>query len=84
MKPRRPLLDSSAALPGHCAPKPMPNSGRNRDRNLNAGEQLAMNLHSECQAVESITGFFRPIRPASQPDAVAPNYRIHSVKSKLN
>ncbi len=38
-----------------------------------------MKLHAEYQAIEIISGFFRPMRSASQPDAVAPTSRIHKV-----
>ena len=38
-----------------------------------------MKLQAEYQAIEIISGFLRPIRSASQPDAVAPTSRIHNV-----
>jgi len=41
-----------------------------------------MKLHSEYQPIEIISGIFRPIRSASQPDAVAPTSRIHKVRVK--
>jgi hypothetical protein len=41
-----------------------------------------MKLHSEYQPIEIISGFLRPIRSASQPDAVAPTSRIHKVRVK--
>ena len=41
-----------------------------------------MKLHSEYHAIEIISGFLRPIRSASQPDAVAPTSRIHKVRVK--
>jgi len=39
-------------------------------------------LHSEYQPIEIISGSLRPIRSASQPDAVAPTNRIHNVNVK--
>src|SRR5215472_15825790 len=59
---------------------PMPNRARNRNRNQKAGENPAMKLHAEYQASEIIIGFLRPIRSASQPEAVAPTRRIHRVR----
>jgi hypothetical protein len=41
-----------------------------------------MKLHAEYQAIEIISGFLRPIRSASQPEAVAPTSRIHRVRVK--
>src|SRR5438270_6335985 len=73
---------ASAAPQGHSAPMPMPSKARNRNRNQNAGENPAMKLHAEYQAIEIISGFLRPIRSASQPEAVAPTSRIHRVKVK--
>src|SRR5271155_1513412 len=73
---------ANAAPQGHSAPMPMPSKARNRNRNQKAGENPAMKLHAEYQAIEIISGFLRPIRSASQPEAVAPTSRIHKVKVK--
>src|SRR5713226_8872719 len=59
---------------------PMPNSARNRNRNQKVGENPAMKLQTEYHAIEIIRGFLRPMRSASQPDAVAPTSRIHKVR----
>src|SRR6202048_4253077 len=61
---------------------PMPKSARNRNRNQNVGEKPAMKLQAEYHAIEIISGVLRPTRSASQPEAVAPNNRIHNVKVK--
>ena len=61
---------------------PMPSKARNRNRNQKLGEKPAMKLHSEYQAIEIISGVLRPIRSASQPEAVAPTSRIHKVRVK--
>src|SRR6516164_2367840 len=76
------LSIASAAPQGHSAPMPMPSKARNRNRNQNVGARPAMKLHAENQAIEIIKGFLRPIRSASQPEAVAPTSRIHKVKVK--
>src|SRR5215469_13407487 len=47
-----------------------------------ASDRPAMKLQIEYQAIEIISGFLRPIRSASQPEAVAPMSRIHKVKVK--
>src|ERR1700736_406679 len=73
---------ASAAPQGHSAPMPMPSKARNRNRNQKAGENPAIKLHAEYQAIEIIGGFLRPIRSASQPEAVAPTSRIHKVRVK--
>src|SRR5580700_8989704 len=73
---------ASAAPQGHSAPMPMPSKARNRNRNQKAGENPAIKLHAEYQAIEIISGFLRPIRSASQPEAVAPTSRIHKVRVK--
>lgn len=39
-------------------------------------------MQTENQAIEIINGFLRPIRSASQPDAVAPISLIHKVSVK--
>jgi hypothetical protein len=39
-------------------------------------------LQTEYHAIEIISGALRPSRSASQPEAVAPNSRIHKVKVK--
>src|SRR6516225_6030737 len=75
MKPReRAGQDSMArdAPAGHSAPIPMPSSARKKNKNAKVGEKPAMKLHSEYQAMEIISGVFRPIRSAIQPAAVAP------------
>src|SRR6516225_10843225 len=76
------LSIANAAPAGHSAPMPKPSSARNRNRNQKAGEKLAMKLQIEYQPIETISGILRPIRSASQPDAVAPTSRIHKVKVK--
>src|SRR4029077_9477084 len=73
------LSIASAAPHGHSAPIPMPSNARKRNKNQKVGEKPAMKLQAEYQAIEIISGFLRPIRSASQPDAVAPSSRIHSV-----
>src|SRR5919204_4687817 len=70
---------ASAAPAGHSAPMPMPSSARNRKRNQKAGAKPAMKLQSEYQAIEIISGVFRPTRSASQPEPQAPTSRIHNV-----
>src|SRR5579864_4660165 len=88
MKPRERCGHCSianAAPHGHSAPMPMPSRVRNKKRNQKVGENPAMKLHTENQAIEIISGFLRPIRSASQPEAQAPTSRIHkvSVKTKV-
>src|ERR1700730_9773504 len=73
---------ASAAPTGHAAPRPMPSNARNRKRNQKVGEKAAMKLHAEYQAIEIIKGVLRPMRSASQPEAVAPTSRIHKVNVK--
>ena len=46
------------------------------------GEKPAMKLQIEYHRIEIISGIFRPTRSASQPDAVAPTSRSHSVMAK--
>src|SRR5690348_7163383 len=70
---------ASDAPAGHSAPMPMPSSARNSNRNQKVGENAAMKLQIEYHRMEIISGFLRPIRSASQPDAVAPTSRSHSV-----
>src|SRR5215469_17146836 len=85
MKPReRAGQDSIAsdAPAGHSAPIPMPSSARNSNRNQKLGEKPAMKLQIEYQRIEIISGFLRPMRSASQPEAVAPTSRSHSVMVK--
>src|SRR5262249_36685349 len=43
------------------------------------GEKPAIKLQIEYHRIEIISGVFRPTRSASQPDAVAPRSRSHSV-----
>src|SRR5258708_21425548 len=73
---------ASAAPQGHSAPMPMPRRVRNSKRNQKVGENPAMKLHTENQAIEIISGFLRPNRSAIQPAAVAPTSRIHRVRAK--
>src|ERR1700746_3038966 len=61
---------------------PMPSSALNRNKNQNVGENAAIKLHAEYQAIEIISGFLRPIRSASQPEAVGPIRRIPRVNVK--
>src|SRR4051812_128723 len=85
MKPRdRTGQDSIAsdAPAGHSAPMPMPSSARKTSRNMKLGEKPAMKLQIEYHRMEIISGIFRPTRSASQPDAVAPTRRSHSVRVK--
>ena len=49
------------------------------NRNTKVGENPAMKLQIEYHRIEIISGVFRPIRSASQPEAVAPSRRTHSV-----
>src|SRR6516164_7454578 len=73
-----------AAPTGHSAPIPMPSSARNNNRNHRVGENPAMKLLSEYQAIEIINGVLRPIRSASQPAPTAPIRRIHKVIVRTN
>src|ERR1700732_3940612 len=85
MKPReRTGQDSIAneAPAGHSAPMPMPRRARKKNRKAKFGENPAMKLHSENHRIEIISGIFLPTRSASQPDAVAPTRRSHSVMVK--
>src|SRR5437764_12095969 len=85
MKPReRAGQDSIAsdAPAGHSAPMPMPSRARKRNRNAKVGENPAMKLQTEYQAIEIISGVLRPIRSASQPDATAPTNRLPSVAGR--
>ena len=85
MKPRERVgQDSiaSAAPAGHSAPMPMPSSARKKNRNAKVGEKPAMKLQIEYHRIEIISGVLRPTRSASQPDAVAPTSRSHSVSVK--
>ena len=85
MKPRERMGQVSiakAAPAGHSAPMPMPSSARNRNRNQKVGEKPAMKLQIEYQRIEIISGVLRPIRSASQPEAVAPTRRSQSVTVK--
>src|SRR6516225_8235382 len=82
MKPReRTGHDSMAseAPAGHSAPMPMPSNARNTNKNAKFGEKPAMKLQIEYHRMEIISGIFRPTRSASQPEAVAPTKRSHSV-----
>src|SRR4051794_32903598 len=67
---------------GHSAPMPIPSSARKRNRKPNVGEKPAMKLQTENHRMEIISGVLRPTRSASQPDAVAPTRRSHSVTAK--
>ena len=58
---------------------PIPSRARNRNSNPKLGARPASRLHTENHAIEIISGFFRPMRSASQPDAVAPTSRSQSV-----
>src|SRR6185437_13222903 len=87
MKPReRAGQDSiaSAAPAGHSAPMPMPSKARKKKRKAKVGEKPAMKLQIEYHRMEIIRGFLRPMRSASQPDAVAPAKRSHRVIVKSN
>src|SRR5499433_274439 len=70
---------AKAAPAGHSAPMPIPSKVRNTNRNMKVGENPAMKLQIEYQKIEIISGVLRPIRSASQPEAVAPRSRIHNV-----
>jgi hypothetical protein len=63
---------------------PMPSSARNSSKNQRVGENPAIKLATEYQAIEIISGVLRPIRSASQPAATAPTSRIHNVIVKTN
>ena len=85
MKPRErcgQVSIASAAPAGHSAPMPMPRRVRNISSNQKLGARPANRLQTENQAIEIISGFLRPIRSASQPEAVAPISRIHNVRVK--
>src|SRR5262245_13721215 len=85
MKPRERVGQVSIAKEapaGHSAPMPRPSKARNSRRNQNAGENPAMKLHTEYQAIEIISGVLRPSRSAIHPEAVAPTSRIHRVRVK--
>lgn len=85
MKPRErwgQVSIASAAPAGHSAPIPIPNALRNSSNNQKLGARPASRLQAENQAIEIINGFVRPIRSASQPDAVAPTSLIHKVNVK--
>ena len=85
MKPREragQVSIASAAPAGHSAPMPMPSNARNSSRNQKLGENPAMKLQIEYHRIEIISGVLRPIRSASQPEAVAPSRRIHKVMVK--
>src|SRR6516165_11322392 len=69
-----------AAPAGHSAPMPTPSAARTINRNVKFGEKPAIKLQAENHAMESIRGVLRPIRSASQPEAVAPTKRNQSVK----
>ena len=60
----------------------MPSIARKKNRNAKLGEKPAMKLQIEYHRMEIIRGIFRPTRSASQPDAVAPTKRSHSVMVK--
>jgi hypothetical protein len=61
---------AKAAPAGHSACMPMPKGARNKNRNQKAGESRRLQI--EYHAIEIINDFLRPIRSASQPEAVAP------------
>src|SRR5712672_3367950 len=85
MKPRErwgQVSIASAAPAGHSAPMPIPNAPRNSSNNQKLGARPANRLQTENHAIEIINGFLRPIRSASQPDAVAPTSLIHNVNVK--
>src|SRR6516164_10795959 len=69
-----------AAPAGHSAPMPTPSAARTTNRNVKLGEKPAMKLQAENHMMESIRGVLRPIRSASQPEAVAPTRRNQRVK----
>src|SRR5260370_19233452 len=87
MKPRERAGQVSierAAPAGHSAPMPMPSNARNRNSRKKVGARQAKKLQTEYQAIENIRGVLRPIRSGSQPLAVAPISRIHSVIVSTN
>src|SRR5215469_7309650 len=61
---------------------PIPRAVRNTSNSQKLGARPANRLQTENQAIEIISGFLRPIRSASQPDAVAPTSLIHNVSVK--
>src|ERR1700761_201757 len=85
MKPRErigQLSIASEAPTGHSAPMPIPSKARKKNSTAKLGAKPARKLQTENQAMEIISGFLRPIRSASQPDAVAPTSRSHKVNVK--
>src|SRR5215472_3994118 len=85
MRPRERIGQDSIASEapaGHSAPMPIPSAARNTNRKMKLGEKPAMKLQIEYHRMEIISGSFRPTRSESQPDAVAPMSRNHSVMAK--
>src|SRR5579864_7779123 len=85
MKPRERVGHDSmarAAPAGHSAPMPMPRSARNRNTRKKLGAMPAAKLQTEYQRIEIISGFFRPMRSASQPEPTAPTRRSQRVTVK--
>ena len=60
----------------------MPNSARTTNRKVKLGENPAAKLQTEYHRMEIISGARRPMRSASQPEAVAPPRRMMSVTEK--
>ena len=77
--------DSIAKLDpaGHSAPMPIPRTARTTRRNVKFGEKPAMKLQTENHRMESIRGPFRPMRSASQPDAIVPAKRNQIVSVSI-
>ena len=66
-------------MPHHSAPMPIPSKARNRNSNPKPGAIPTNRLQIEYHRIEIISGFLRPMRSDSQPDAVAPANRNQSV-----
>ena len=73
---------ASAAPAGDSAPIPIPNALRNSSNNQKLGARPASNCRPKTRQSKIINGLRRPIRSASQPDAVGPTSLIHKVNVK--
>src|SRR5262245_32173668 len=69
----------SDAPVGHSVSMLIPSSAWKKNRKAKFGANFAMKLQAENHRMEIISGSFRPILLASQPEAVAPTRRSYSV-----